>query len=109
MAEAAASPPTSAPPNAPASTDGARPNTGKTGAPSDRLPIPQNLPSPAGVFRSIPSADHSISSIAWLAALALAFVNATARAPTSNPLADEFLRILSAARDMLSGAIIVGC
>ena len=103
----AVSPPASEPPHAPASADGARPNAGKTVAPSDRLPNPQNLPSPAGVFLSIPSADHSSSSIGWLAAIALAFVIATATAPTGDPLADEFLRLLSAARDVLSGAIIV--
>ena len=103
----AVSPPASEPPHAPASADGARPNAGKTVAPSDRLPNPQNLPSPADVFLSIPSADHSSSSIGWLAAIALAFVIATATAPTGDPLADEFLRLLSAARDVLSGAIIV--
>ena len=64
----------------------------------------QSWPSLAGVFLSMPSAYGGGSS---MAAIALAVVVATAGAPAGNPLADEFLRFLSAARDALSGAIIV--
>ena len=55
----------------------------------------------------MPSAESGGSYVGWLAAMALAFVIATADAPAGNPWADEFLRLLSAARDVLSGAIIV--
>lgn len=91
----------------PPSADGPRPNEGKTESPSERLPVPRSLPSPAGVFVSLPSTDGGSSAVGWLAAMALAFVIATASAPAGNPLSDQFLRLLSAARDLLSGAIIV--
>lgn len=56
---------------------------------------------------SMPSTDGGGSAVGWLAAMALALVVVTASAPAGNPLTDEFLRLLSAARDVLSGAIIV--
>jgi hypothetical protein len=102
-ADRAADPPASAPPSA----DRPRPNAGNTELPLERLPVPRSLPSSAGVFVSMPSTDGGGSAMGWLAAMALAFVIATASAPAGNPLSDEFLRVLSAARDVLSGAIIV--
>lgn len=80
-AERAANPPARAPP----SGDGTRPNAGKPESPSERLPGPQSLPSPTGVFLSMPSTDGGSSAVGWLTAMALAFVIATASAPTGNP------------------------
>lgn len=91
----------------PPSADGPRPNTGNTELPSERLPVPRRLPSSAGVFVSMPSTDGGGSAVGWFAAMALAFVIATASAPAGDPLSDQFLRLLSAAKDVLSGAIIV--
>lgn len=102
-AEQAASSPASVPP----SVDVPRPNAGSTESPSERLPVPRSLPSPSGVFLSVPSTDGGGSSVGWLAAMALAFVVATASAPAGNPLADEVLQLLRAARDVLSGTVIV--
>ena len=101
--EQAANPSASAPPSA----DGPRPNAGNTELPSERPPVHQSLPSSAGVFVSMPSTDGGGSAGGWLAAMALAFVIATASAPAGNPLSDEFLRLLNAAKEVLSGAIIV--
>jgi hypothetical protein len=102
-AERAARSPASVPPGA----DGPRPIAGNTESPSERLPVPRSLPSPAGVFVSLPSTDGGGAAVGWFAAMALAFVVVTASAPAGNPLTNEFLRLLSAARDVLSGAIIV--
>lgn len=102
-AEQEANPPASTPPSA----DGAGPNARKPESPSERFPVPQSLPSPSGVFLSVPSTDGGGSAVGWLAAMALAFVIATASAPAGNPLADEVLQLLRGARDVLSGAIIV--
>ncbi len=101
--ERAANPSASAPPSA----DGPRPNAANTKLPSERPPVPQSLPSSAGVFVSIPSTDGGGSAVGWFAAMALAFVIATASAPAGNPLTDEVLRLLSAARDVMSGALVV--
>jgi hypothetical protein len=43
----------------------------------------------------------------WIVALALILVVATSAEPVRTPLADEIVRILSAAREALSGAVIV--
>lgn len=104
-AEQAADPPVSAAQSA----DGTKHSAGKPESPSERAPVPKSLPSPAGVFLSMPSTNSGDSAVGWLVAMALAIVIATASAsaPAGNLLADEFLRLLSAARDVLSGAIIV--
>ena len=94
-------------PNESVAGEDASPDAANTEPSLQRPRMPQSAPPPMGVFLGMPSADGGGSSMAWMIAMALAVVIATAGAPVGNPLADEFLRFLSAAQDALSGAIIV--
>lgn len=82
-------------------------NPGKPEVGADTSRSPQSLPAPAGVFLSLPSGGSGGSYAGWLAVVALALVVATYGAPTSNPLTDELLRFVAAAREALSGSIVV--
>jgi hypothetical protein len=71
-----------------------------------REPLDQDVP--LAVFLGLHSGTPGGVSIGWIVALALILVIATSSAePASMPLADEMVRILSAAREALSGAVIV--
>ena len=80
---------------------------------SDPVPRPGHTPqlsalhASEGVTVSIPNVDQSGSPVAWIVAMAAAFVVMTAIDPVPNPLADQFLRVIAAVREVLSGAVIV--
>jgi hypothetical protein len=46
-------------------------------------------------------------SVGWIFALALVLVVANSAEPTGTPLVDELVRLLTPAREALSGAVIV--
>lgn len=70
-----------------------------------RQPLDQNVP--LAVLLGLHSGNPGGMSMGWIVALALILVVATSAEPVSTPLADEIVRILSAAREALSGAVIV--
>ena len=70
-----------------------------------RQPHEQDMP--LGVFYGRQSANPSGMSGGWILALALILFVATSAEPVSTPLVDEIVRILTAARQAVSGTVIV--